>query len=174
MWQGVSSMIHRTLQVGGRSKTELLEQLARQGVELNEAAKVLFASDKFTTAPQTQSLPTVELRVRDLGLAEGGTLPEIYVSAARLGFGLCPLELAPHFRLQYLDQPEGFVGQPATRHQTPPGAIVVASEILSEDDDFPKGFYLRCISGTLWLRGYWCGLDHVCDPGEHFLFLALP
>jgi hypothetical protein len=167
-------MIHRTLQVGGRSKAELLKQLARQGVELNEAAKVLFASDKFMPRQQPQFLSTVELRIRDLGLAEGGTLPEIYASAARMGFSLCPLELAPHFRLRYLNQPEGFIGQPATQHRTPPGAIVVASEIVSQDDEFPKGFYLRRISGTLWLRGYWCGLDHVCDPDEHFLFTLRP
>jgi hypothetical protein len=163
-------MIHRSLQVGGQSKIELLEQLARQGVELNDAAKVLFASDMFTTSPQPQPLPTVELRVHDLGLPLGATLPDIFARAAQLGFDLCPLELAPHFRLQYLDQPEGFVGQPVWQHRTPPGAIVVASEIVSSDDAFPKGFYLRRVSGTLWLRGYWCGLDHVCDPDEHFLF----
>jgi hypothetical protein len=168
------AMITRTLQFGGLTKAELLERLTQQGVELNEAARVLLASDRFTTAPQPQTRQTVELRVRDLDWPQGATLPQVYDSAARRGFGLCPLELGPHFRLQYLDQPEGFIGQPATQHRTPPGAIVEASVILSDDDKFPKGFYLRRINGTLWLRGYWCGLDHVCDPDDRFLFLGPP
>jgi hypothetical protein len=43
-------VISRTVQIGGQTKVELLELLAQNGVEINEAGRVLFASDKFVTS----------------------------------------------------------------------------------------------------------------------------
>jgi hypothetical protein len=163
-------MITRNIQIGGETKAELLARLAQNGVELNEAARVLFASDKFITSDVRTHLRTVELRVRNLGFPQGATTSDVYTSAMRLGLRLCPVELGPHLRLQFLDQPEGFLGQPVWQHRAPPGSIIIASEILSEDDEFPKGFYLRRIEGTLWLRGYWSRKQHICDPEDHFVF----
>jgi hypothetical protein len=109
-------MIARNIQIGGETKAELLARLAQNGVELNEAARVLFASDKFITPDVRTHLRTVELRVRNLGLPQGATTSEVYTSAMRLGLRLCPVELGPHLRLQFLDQPEGFLGQPVWKH----------------------------------------------------------
>lgn len=164
-------VVSRTVQIGGETKAELLARLAQNGVELNEAARILFASDKFVTSNAPTHLKTVELRVRDLGFAQGATISEVFTTAMRLGLHLCPTELAPHLRLQFLDQPEGFLGQPVWQHRAPPGAIAVASEILSEEYAFPKGFYLRRIKGTLWLRGYWSGLEQICYPDDHYVFV---
>jgi hypothetical protein len=163
-------VIARTVQIGGQTKPQLLERLAQNGVELNEAARILFASDKFVTSGVCAQLRTVELRVRQLGFPKGATTPDLYASAIRLGLRLCPLELGPHLRLQFLEQPEGFLGQPVRQDRAPPGAITIASETLSDDDHFPKGFYLRRINGTLWLRGYWSGPEHICDADDHFVF----
>jgi hypothetical protein len=48
--------------------------------------------------------------------------------------------------------------------------ITIASAPLTPDDALPKGFYVRCIQGELWLRGYRAGLDHVCAADDHLLF----
>ncbi len=162
--------IARTVQFGGETKAQLLARLGQQGVELNEAAKILFASDKFSTSAVRAQIRSVELSVRELGFGQGATTAEVYAMATRLGLELCPVELGPHLRLQLLDQPEGFVGQPVWEHRAPPGAIAIASEALSEDDEFPRGFYLRRIKGTLWLRGYWSGRENMCYPEERFVF----
>jgi hypothetical protein len=162
--------ILRAVQLGGQTKAELLERLVRGGVEINALGRVLFACDKFTTSDVRTELMTVELSVRSLGFPEGGTVSELFASATRLGLRLCPVELGPHLRLQFLDQPEGYLGQPVLQHRAPPGSITIASEILSGDDDFPKGFYLRRIEDTLWLRGYGCGRGDVWDPEDRFLF----
>ena|SRR5436190_18715819 len=57
-------------------------------------------------------LRTVELRVRNLGFPQGATISDVYTSAKHLGLRLCPVELGPHLRLQFLDQPKGLLGQP--------------------------------------------------------------
>ena len=163
-------VIARTVVIGGQTKVELVERLARSGVEINESGKILFASDRFITSHVPTQLTTVELSVRDLGFPRGATLSEVYASAWRVGLRSCPLELGPHLRLQFLDQPEGFVGQPVWKHRAPPGSLTIASEVLSDDDEFPKGFYLRRIQGTPWLRGYRCGPEHVWDPDDRMLF----
>lgn len=159
-----------TVSVGGRSKQELLAQLAETGVELNEAARILFASDRFTPSRTNESLVTVELAVKQLGFAKGATTAELHHQAIALGLSLAPPELGPHLRLQCLDQPEGYWGYPVTEHRAPPGSIAVASAPLSEDDSFPKGFYLRRIKGILWLRGYWCDKANVWDAEDRLVF----
>jgi len=162
--------ITRTVIVGGLTKSELLRELQRPSISLNESGERLFASDHFTTSEIRYSVTTVELTVRDLGFPRGATIAEITMRARALGLGLCPIELGPHLRLQYIDQPEGYWGQPLRRHQAPCGSITIASEKLTEDDDFPKGFYLRRIKGVLWLRGYRSGPEHVWEPDDHFIF----
>ena len=160
----------RVVTIGGLTKAELLEQLQSNAILLNESADRLFASDCFTTSQTRQPVTTVELTVRDLGFPQGATTSQIYAKAVALGLCLCPLELGPHFRLQYLDQPEGYWGQPIRQHQAPSGSITIASEPLTPDDDFPKGFYVRRIKGELWLRGYRAGSDHVWEADDHMLF----
>lgn len=160
----------RMIRVGGMSKQELLRELRRCNIQLNQAAQTLFADKRFITTPTVTDFETIELTVADLDFPQGATTAQFYAAAVERGLSLCPLELGPHFRLQLLDQPEGFRGHPQTRHQAPPGSITIASAPLIDDDDFPKGFYLRCIQGELWLRGYHAGAAHRWNPNDHFVF----
>lgn len=152
------------------SKQALLAALLAAGIELNRAAEALFADYRFTTSEASSILETVEVAVAGLGLTEGGTIAQICERSVDLGLSLCPLELGPHLRLQFLDQPEGYVGHPPSLHRAPPGSIAIASGELSEDSDVPKGFYLRRIKGVLWLRGYWSQPENVWSPEDHFIF----
>ncbi|SHR48748.1 Uncharacterised protein [Mycobacteroides abscessus subsp. abscessus] len=162
--------ISRTIEVGGLSKGELIEKLKQSSIMMNEYGKRLFVSDRFTTSETKYSLETVELTVGNLGFLEGATTNQIYKRASELGLGLCPVELGPHLRLAYHDQPEGGLGNPLQKQQAPSGSITIASEILTEEDDFPKGFYLRRINGVLWLRGYFADHLHVWNADDHFIF----
>jgi len=164
------SYVARTICVGGMSKHELLAEIENTGIQLNEAARVLFAHDKFATSQAVSTLETVELSVANLGCAQGANIAQIHDRAAALGLSLCPLELGPHLRLQYLDQPEGYLGHPPSQHRAPPGSLTVASRELTDDVEIPKGFYLRRIEGVLWLRGYWSGLDHIWSPADRLVF----
>ena len=52
-------------------------------------------------------LDLVLLSVAALGFRQGGTLADVHARAVRLGFELCPEEVGPQLRLQYLQQPVG-------------------------------------------------------------------
>ena len=161
----------RIVGVGGMTAAELLTELEWAGVRLNEAAKTLFASPRFQCCAERREFTTVELSVADLGFSDGAKISDIHQKAAIIGLRPSPIELAPHLRLQYLDQPEGFLGSAMTRHRAPPGSITVAAAPLSEDEDFPKGFYLRRIDGALWLRGYQSGPEHIWGVNDRFVFI---
>ncbi|MCY0910039.1 MAG: hypothetical protein OWR62_16825, partial [Sulfobacillus thermotolerans] len=163
------AVITRPVEVGGLTKSQLMQKLQQQSILMNESAERLFADDKFTTSDTKYTVQTVELTVCDLSFPDGAITGEIFNRATELGLKLCPLELGPHLRLAYLDQPEGYLVNSSKQHQAPSGSITIASEILTEDHDFPKGFYLRRINGVLWLRGYRADHLHVWNPDDHFI-----
>lgn len=163
--------IQRRVEIGHFTKLQLIQKLNDHSVMMNAYANRIFTDDKFTTSDIAYSVNTVELTVRDIGFPEGANIIQIYKRAEEVGLYLCPLETGPYLRLQYLDQEEGYIGKPSFQHQAPYGSITIASKKLYEDDDFPKGFYLRKIDGVLWLRGYICGYDNVWTPDDHFIFL---
>lgn len=163
----------RQVQVGGATKVELLGRLARTGVELNAAAQILFADDRFQPLPEATTLQCLETDAAELGLVRGGTFADILAAAAAQGWSVCPLELGPQLRLMLLDQTEGAAGFPETRHRAPPGSITIASAPLDDEEETPKGFYLRRVEGTLWLRGFHSWPGHVWDPGDRFIFVGV-
>jgi hypothetical protein len=169
MLQGLNPEV-RLIQIGGRTRYELLGDLNSAGIKLNEHAMTLLKCDKFQTDKTPHQLRVVVVSVRDLGFPHGAGIREIEQSALERNLSLCPLELAPHFRLQYRDQPEGFIGHPTAQQNAPPGSITVACEPIGSDDNFPKGFYLRCIEGTQWLRGYRSDNEHLWGPDDRLAF----
>jgi hypothetical protein len=162
--------VARIIRVGGASKSELLSKLELTGVRLNNAALALFSDERFTTSATGSLIEIVELSVGSLGFRDGATFAQIVDRATEAGLSLCPLELGPHFRLQYTDQPEGSLGQPPSLHRAPPGSITVANAPLADDEETPKGFYLRRIEGALWLRGYRSWPGHIWSPEDILVF----
>jgi hypothetical protein len=73
-------------------------------------------------------------------------------------------------RLQNANQPEGSIGFPVSRNCAPPGSITFASEPFTKDDDFPKGFHLRRVEGTLCLNAYCASPNHVPAPRDRLIF----
>ncbi|TFD94341.1 helicase [Jeotgalibacillus sp. R-1-5s-1] len=162
-------VVTRKIEVGGLTKQQLLQRLQQHAILLNEYGERLFSDNRFTTSNETYNLETVELTVKALGFPEGATLPEIFERAIKLGLDLCPLETGPYLRVAYQNQPEGDAGN-SLRKEAPSGSLTIASEIISEEDDYPKGFYLRNIEGVLWLRGYAADDLHVWNAGDCFVF----
>ncbi|MDE5414369.1 helicase [Alkalihalobacterium chitinilyticum] len=162
-------MITRTIEVGGLTKSQLYAKMQQYSILMNEYGERLFFDDRFPTSNTKYSLKTVELNVRNLGFPDGATTDHIFKKARDLGLDLCPLEVGPYLRLEYLDQPDSHSGIPS-QHQAPTGSITIAAEVIAADDEFPKGFYLRRMNGELWLRGYVADHLHVWSPDDHFIF----
>ncbi|WP_417387142.1 helicase [Gimesia sp.] len=167
------SLVSRTIEIGGRSKFELLDDLKRASISLNDFAIQLLESEYFPATTESRTVNTIELTVHRLGYASGATPRQIVDTATEMGLVSCPIELGPYMRLQYLDQPEGAHGVPPQTGQAPCGSITLMSESLTDDDEFPKGFYLRRIDGVLWLRGYRSGPEHIWNPDDHLVFISL-
>jgi hypothetical protein len=165
-----SSLPCQAIRIGGITKSALLEQLAAAQVEINSAGQQLFSDERFRTAPHPEVVRVHQVSVAGLGLERGGVMSQIMAAAAERGLSYCPLELAPHLRLLLLDQDEGAIGFPHTQHKAPPGSITVISPPLCDEDEVPKGFYLRRIEGKMWLRGYTSWAGHVWQPEDLLVF----
>jgi hypothetical protein len=161
-----------TVSLGGVSKDALLCRLGDAGVQLNAHALTLFADARFTTSPAKSTVQVAQVSVASLGFAEGATFDKLVGRAHLTGLVLGPLELGPHLRLALFEQQEGAIGRPPTHGRAPPGAITVASAPLDLEDGVPKGFYLRRIEGTLWLRGYQSWAGHIWSPQDSFAFVV--
>jgi hypothetical protein len=164
MYQPIDQMIL----VGGLSHDELLTRLRAAGAHMNAHAETLLV-EATAAGFGREAVSVVERSVRELGLPEGGTLPDVFERAESRGLWHCPPLTAAYLRLVMHDQasaPDSILSS----GRAPSGSLTVAAPRLREDDDFPRGFYLRVIDGQPWLRGYRCDDQHVWSPDDRFVF----
>lgn len=156
------------LRVGGLSRAELMGALNSIGVFFNAHAEILFANVAFDERAG-QDVVIIERTVGELGLTDGAVLSQIFTAAQKQGLLVCPADTGPYLRLALRTQataPDSVMSS----GRAPTGAVTVASAPLSEDDEYPKGFYLRVVDGRPWLRGYQCDDQHVWSPEDSFAF----
>ena len=159
------------LLVGGASREELHARLAELGIQLNDGARTLLEDSCFDTrAPET--LEVVQRSLHQLGLASGGTLPQITAAAREQGLVPLPPDTGPYLRLAITDQ-EQAPDSILSAGRAPTGAVHVLTEPLSADHDYTKGFYLRVVDGVTWLRGFRCDDEYVW-PADAVLALRVP
>lgn len=137
--------------IGGATKDELVTMLSQYGVMLNDYARALFADPNFTTSIEVRDVRLKKVSLPEIGLPEGGRFDEILAQAALLNLRPCPLEVGPHLRLNYLEQPAD-------------PYLTVASHEPHPGSNTPNGFYLRHLDDGLWLRGYEAGPENVYPP----------
>jgi hypothetical protein len=160
----------KQVRIGGMAKRALLRTLRDHNISLNKAAEALFNDRRFVPLRRSVAVEIAFVSVADMGFTEGTTYERLTRGALDFGLVESPLELGPQLRLQFLNQPEGAAGFPATEHRAPHGSITVASAPLDGSDQTPKGFYLRRIDGVLWLRGYRSWSGHIWSPQDVVVF----
>lgn len=158
--------------VGGLSLSQLLSRLNAWGILVNGHAETLLKDVVFDQA--ARPVVVTERTVAELGL-DGATLAEIFEAARQQGLLLCPMDTGPYLRMALSEQVTS-CDSVMSSGRAPDGALTVASEALSKDDEYPKGFYLRVVDGQAWLRGYRCDDEHTWSPDDRFIFQlpALP
>jgi hypothetical protein len=76
-------------------------------VRVGDSADEILGRPAFTFSQTRVDLDLVVVSVSELGFHDSTSLGEIYRRAGELGLELCPAEVAPLLRLQYLNQPMG-------------------------------------------------------------------
>lgn len=148
------------MRIGGVSKDLLLTRLEPGGVKLNDYARALFADSDFLPSDVSQVIRLVQVSLPEIGLPNGGRFDQILDRAADVELEPCPLEVGPHLRLAYVDQPRGQY-------------LTVASLELRPGTETPNGFYLRHLEDGLWLRAYESGPENIYPPDfTDFVFCA--
>lgn len=149
-------------------KTGLLKKLLDADIKMNEYAMEIFNSENFNIKNLPLTLTVIETEIRHIGLPEGGTFQKIKKAMRKINLEYCPVEVAPFIRLAYKNQKESKI---KSIHENPPDSIVIFSKPLINNDDFPKGFYIRNYEGYHWLRAYKCSDDFLWKPNARMFFL---
>lgn len=76
---------------------------------LGDDANEALGQRAFTLSGKIEVVGLARLTVADLGFSEAAmpTITEVYQRAERFGLAVCPPEVGPQLRRQYLDQPLG-------------------------------------------------------------------
>ena len=151
-------------------KNQVLTILESNHISVNEYAKTYMDHPRFQT-DEKRSQVALELRsLRSLGFENGAVYADIFSRIRELGLRPCQPNIGLFLRLSYTDQDQSENCVLSGAHRAPDGAVTVLSEFLEEDDNFPKGLYLRNVGGTLWLRGYICEKTYAWSPEDIFVF----
>ncbi|TSC73576.1 MAG: hypothetical protein G01um101444_507 [Parcubacteria group bacterium Gr01-1014_44] len=128
--------------IGGQTSKELQKELKEKKINLTNYSTDTLNSKEFTTLKNPEQIDLVCLKVRDLGFKNGATTDEIYSKAKKLGLELCPAEVGPHLRIQYLDQPLG-------------EWLWIAMKQITDRVGYPDIFDLGRSEDGLWLSDNW-------------------
>jgi hypothetical protein len=90
------------------SVSAVREALENAHVHIGDSANEALGRPAFALSQTRTESDLVVVEVADLGFGEAGaSLADVYARAKQFGLELCPAEVAPYLRLQYLQQPVG-------------------------------------------------------------------
>ena len=159
------------IEIGGLTKEALLKRLAAHNIQINPLGEKLLQSELLQISEMKKTVTLTKLTLHELGLPTGKTgLLDIIGKAYEVGLEACLPEVALFLRLASFNDTQSYGFEKKSR--TPHGSVTVVSEILDEDPDFPKGFYLRKVDENYWLRGYTCDYEHQFSLDETFIFMS--
>jgi hypothetical protein len=102
--------IWKTITVGGSKGVNAFREALETGpcqMAIADDADEILGRPAFPFIKTPVELDLVVLSVFELGFGDETSLHDIYARAEALGFELCPAEVGPALRLNYLDQPPG-------------------------------------------------------------------
>jgi hypothetical protein len=99
----------KTIKLGTGLKTskDFINAIEKAGGKVSDWARNILGRKAFTASAEPMELDLVVVSVAELGFPGGATLKDIYAKAKTFGLELCPCEVGPQLRPQYMDQPNG-------------------------------------------------------------------
>ena len=151
--------IWRRIKIGIGLKTvdDFRKAFGINGLHLDNGAIHVLDNEAFTVAEQEIEVDLVRMAVRDLGFNETKPYDLVCSRALELGLELCPAEIGPQLRLQYLDQRKD-------------GHLLVAMQpiIMRGHREI---FELMHREDGLHLNADLCDYEETHQPGQSFVFV---
>ena len=151
--------IWKTITIGNISRDKFIPALKERNMNVSDWSADMMKQDAFTVVKQEEQIDLVVMSVRDLGFDRATRYDAICQRAKERGLELCPPEVGPQLRLQYLDQPLG-------------EWIVIAMEAIRDSGGDLRVFRVEHSDDGLWLYSYYGGPDDCWDPDDRFVFRA--
>jgi hypothetical protein len=144
----------QTLETDPSVSSPALAEAALKGknIYLSDWGKDILYKTKFSKESQIYEL--VRFTVEQLGFSSGATTDQIYQKAQGFGLELCPAEVGPHFRLQYLGKEW----------------MLIAMKQIADRHGDPIVFSLYWYGGRLELDGSYALPGGRWDPDLGFVF----
>lgn len=142
--EGGEFKIFKTIKLGTGLKTadDFIRALNDGGFCIRDSGKYILVRPGFKVSQKEIEVDLVDISVIELGFRNGAALEEVYKSAIKLGFDLCPPEAGPQLRLQYKNQPKD-------------EQLFIAMEPITGSDSGVYVFNIEHDVSGLWLSG--CG-----------------
>lgn len=145
------------IEIGGKTKQQLVNYLRASGHKISDFAESMLENPAFTVLEKREQAKLIRLRVKDMGLPSGATTEQIFAKAEELGLELCPPEVGPQFRLQYVNQPMDEY-------------ITVGMKPISDSGGYPDVFLVGCDHDGPWLYHSWAGPANKWRRDDEFVF----
>jgi hypothetical protein len=154
-----SSPTLKTIVVGGyTSHYAMFDALDASGIQVGDRAAEILHRPAFTISKTKTSTQLVVATARELGFEERVSLAEVYARALKLGYELCPPEVAVSLRLQYRDQPIGEF-------------LTIAMEPIATYVGEPVGLSVGNGGAGLVIVGQTMARDTLTDRDTRFVFI---
>jgi len=147
LWKAVSIGVHKNLGV-------LIEALKK--FRVSDWALDILGKPAFTLAQTAESIDLCSATVKELTGKSSATTAEIFDAIKRIG-DLCPAEIGPALREQYLDQPNW-------------EWLHIAMEPICDSDGSLSMFGVGRVGGDLWLSAYFVRPSSVWADVDRFVF----
>ena len=148
----------KTITLGTHKDTKaLFKALENAGVNIGDYARFMMKHSMFSIATTETEINLVKVTVAELGFPNSATRAQIYEAALKQGLFLCPAEVGPQVRLQYLDQPRG-------------DWFRIGMEPIPDSGGDPNVFDVGHDDAGRWLNSNWYRPDNVWDASCAWVF----
>lgn len=149
--------IWKTITIGNIGREKFIPTLKEHVMNVSDLSECMMKQVAFTVVSQEEQIDLVNVSAAELGFDRATRYDAICDRARECGLELCPPEVGPQLRLQYLDQPLG-------------EWFVIAMKVIRCSDG---GLHVFCAGHNddgLWLDGE--SFDSLRLPGNRFVFRA--
>ena len=148
----------RTMVLNMHENGEVLRQtLAAANCRISNWANEVLRRLPTRVQPLQMDVAAVIVSVGELGFPGGALQEEVYSRAMALGLELCPPEMGPLLRIQYLDQP-------------PAEWLLIGMRPVTDRSERSSIFVVEHVYSALWIDAIY-GSDMLrCSPGYRFVF----